>query len=232
MNYIAYFFWNHLINVSEERRIVDGKEEVCLIIPTRTNQLKQGKSGNWYSICRLAECPPNARAQTHDIQLTYLSEEEIQKSYNYGYHRRTARLGRVYAHDRTPEKKIDRTNKSTHVNCIGRIILSDIPKSLIFRNDLNDKRYVTGLQFRLADRPNIVFTGTICIDDIPYPDIHTDQNTGKKYINAKFTNLPILDTYMNTHQLVIVKDDGSEIEIWLLYTSPSPRDAAEYGMPS
>ena len=64
---------------------------------------------------RLAELPPNARMQTHDLQLTYLTEEELQKSYKYGYHRRTAHLGRVYVHDLTPEKKVDRSNKASDI---------------------------------------------------------------------------------------------------------------------
>ena len=213
MNYIAYFFWNHLISVKEERRVIDGKEEICLVIPTVTNQLKRGKKGNWYSICRLAESEPNANNQTHDMQLTYLSETEVQKSYDFGYHKRTAHLGRVYEHDRTPSKKLDRTNYAQDLRLDGVINLSDIPKSDIFRNAENNKRYISNLMFRTTPDNGVVFMGSICIDDIPRDDIQQSPDTGKKFVLVRLVKLKLLDTYMNTHQLIIARPDGSEIEI-------------------
>lgn len=216
MNYLAYFFWNHLISVQEERRIVDGKEEICLVIPTITNQLKRGKKGNWYSICRLAECEPNPNNQTHDIQLTYLSEAEVQKSYDFGYHRRTAHLGRVYEHDRTPEKKLDRTNNASDIRLDGVIVLSDIPKDLIFRNGENNKRYISNLTFRgLKGDDGMIFTGSLCVDDLDPRDIQQDPNTGKKFINVRLRIMDKLDTYFNTHELVIVRPDNECIQIGL-----------------
>lgn len=213
MNFIVHFFWNHFITVMEEKRFVNGKEEVCLIIPTETNQIKKGRNGNWLSIFRLAECPPNEKMITHDMQLMYLNEKEVQKSYDMDYHRRTAHIGRVRVHDRTPEKRIDRTNTAQDIECHGVVVLSDIPKSLIFRNGENDKRYIQNLVFRNSSDDTFIYTGSICVDDIPRDDIKTENYTGKKYVDATFRRLKTLDTYMNTHQLVIVRDDGSAIEI-------------------
>lgn len=213
MNYLCYLFFDRLPNVLQEVRFIDGKEQTCLVIPADTNQLKKGKTGNWMMIFRMAECPPNARQQTHDIQLTYLTEEALQKSYNAGYHRRTAHLGRAYEHDRTPEKKIDRTNYGTDLNCTGHIILSDIPKNLRYFNASVSKTFVGGLRFKSLTDPNIIFTGIICLNDIPSEYIKIDPPTGKKYIDAIFKKLPKCDTYMNTHQLVIATASGTEIEI-------------------
>lgn len=213
MNFLAYLFWNHFISVTEERRVYDGKEQVCLVVPTEINQIKKGRQGNWMSIFRLAECEPNARAQTHDIQLTYLSEEEVQKSYDFGYHRRTAHLGRVYEHDRTPEKKIDRTNNASDIRLDGIIFLSDIPKELIYRNELTKKRYISNLTFRALQDDGIVYQGSLCIDDIPLDSIEQNQDNGKKFIRTRFLRMNQLDTYFNTHILVVAKNDGTEVEI-------------------
>ena len=196
-----------------ESRIVNGREEQCLIIPTKTNQIKRGKQGNWMMMCRLAELAPNAKMQTHDIQLSYLTEEDLQKSYDFGYHKRTAHMGRVYEHDRTPSKKIDRTNHAEDIKLDGKITLSDIPKELIFSNAENAKRYITNLTIKAFPDDGLIYTGSVCLDDIPREDIQTDLSTGKKFVTTRFSKLPKLDTYMNTHQLFIKREDGTEIEI-------------------
>lgn len=213
INYLAYIFLSHLPLVIEEKRVIDSKEETCLVLPVKENQIKKGRQGNWMFMCRLAELPPNEKMQTHDIQLSYLTEEDLQKSYDFGYHRRTAHMGRVYEHDRTPEKKIDRTNHATDIRCDGVIVLSDIPKSKIFANAENAKRYISGLTFKALQEDGIIYTGSICLDDIPRDDVQTQPDTGKKFVTVRFKKLERLDTYMNTHQLVIARNDGSEIEI-------------------
>lgn len=167
-------------------------------------------------MCRLAECKPNERQQTHDIQLTYLTPEDLQRSYDFGYHRRTAHMGRVYEHDRTPEKKLDRTNNARDIRLDGTIVLSDIPKDLIFRNGENNKRYVSNLTFRgLNGNDGLIFTGSLCIDDIPRDCIETNPDNGKKFINVTLRKMEKLDTYFNTNELVIVRPDGECIPIGL-----------------
>lgn len=213
MQYLLYLFLSHLPYVEVENRIINGKEEPCLILPTKTNQIKKGRQGNWMMMFRLAELPPNEKMQTHRVQLSYLNEEDLQKSYDFGYHKRTAAMGRVYEHDRTPERKIDRTNYADDIRLDGIIILSDIPKKLIFANAENAKRYVSSLTLRADPDNGVIYTGSVCVDDIPIQDIQTDLNTGKKYVKVRFIKLDKLDTYMNTHHLIISRDDGSEIEI-------------------
>lgn len=213
MNYIMHIFLSDLPYVETEVRFINGREEECLIIPVRPNQIKKGNRGDYLMMARLAECPPNEKMITHYMQLMYLSHEEADKAYQMGYHYRTAHMGRVRVHDRTPEKRIDRTNMATDIECRGSVILSDIPKSVIFRNGANDKRYINHLVFRNPNDGTFIYTGVICVDDIPRDDIKTEPNTGKKYVDTIFRRLKVIDTYMNTHQLIIAKDDGSEIEI-------------------
>ncbi len=213
MDYLAYLFLSHLPHIEEEVRYIDGKEQVCLIIPTETNQIKRGKQGNWLMIMFLTARDANAKMITHDLRLMYLTEEACIRSRKLGYHNRTSHLGRVYVHDRTPSKKIDRTNNFTDIKCDGAIILSDIPKELIFHNAENNKRLVQGVTFKKIDSDDTIYTGSLCIDDIPPADIKTDRDTGKKYVLARFIKLPSLDVYMNTHTLIVAKDDNSMIEI-------------------
>lgn len=166
-------------------------------------------------MCRLAECEPNARGQTHDIQLSYLTSEDLQKSYDFGYHRRTAHMGRVYEHDRTPEKKIDRTNNATDIRLDGIVVLSDIDKTLIFRNAENQKRYLSNLTLRGMQDTGMIFTGSLCVDDIPRLDIQTNPENGKKFINVRLRKMERYDTYFNTHELVIARPDGECVTIGL-----------------
>lgn len=235
MNYLCYMFLSDLPMVLEEYRFIDGKEQPCLIIPTATNQIKKGNRGDWLMIFRLAECPPNPKQQTHDIQLTYLNPDDLQKSMASGRNKRTMRMGRVYEHDRTPSKKLDRTNRNTDTECVGTIILSDIPKKLLHEKKNTGKRYLTGLRFSRYGDTATVYTGFICVDDIPKNYILTDTETGKKYIRAWFRKLERLDTYMNTHHLVIEGAEGTEIEIgrfkeWVkAETSGTPNPPAPQG---
>lgn len=213
MDFFCQMFWNHLPSVMTEKRIVDGIEQDCLVIPTRVNQIKKGRTGNWMSSFRIVECPPNEKLITHEIQLGYLDWDEVNKAREHGYYNRTQHMGRVRIHDRTPSRKIDRINHAQDIVCNGTIILSDIPKSRIFRNAENDMRYVEDLKFRSLTDDTFLYIGSICVDDIPLDDIQTEPYTGKKFVNAVFRRLERLDTYMNTHQLIIDRDDGSEIEI-------------------
>lgn len=213
MNYLCYLFLSHLPLVLEEKRFIDGKDQTCLVIPAESNQIKKGKRGDWLMILRLAELPPNYKSQTHCVQLVYLTSEYIQRYNANGIHDRTVRMGRVYEHDRTPSKKLDRRNISTNIVCDGTISLSDIPKEKIYQSPYNRRRYISDLTFRSLNQDSTIYTGCICIDDIPNELIKMEYATGKKFINVRFKQLAIIDTYMNTHQLVVKTDHGTEIEI-------------------
>lgn len=215
MDFIAHFFWNHLPYVESENRIINGKEEVCLIIPTKTNQLKKGKRGNWVSTFRMVAVPPNEEMTTHEIQLGYLNYDEVDKAKKLGVYSGTQHIGRVREHDRTPSKKVNRDNsKSIDLISDGAICLDNIQDDLLVRNPQNKKYYLKCTFRRKGNDGTAIFsTGAICIDDIPQECIITNPRTGKRNVRCRFKRSEFMDTYYNTHELVCVMPDGSEIEI-------------------
>lgn len=215
MDYIAHFFWNELVYTEQEIRTINGKEEVCLIVPTKTNQMKKGSQGNWLSTFRLSAVQPNADMITHEIQLGYLNYDEVGKAKKMGVYNKTQRLGRVREHDRTPSRKIDRHNsRATDLISDGAICLDDIPKEMILHNRHTDRNYLK-CTFRRKGRDGtaIFTTGAICLDDIPKECIITNPHTGKRNVRCRFKRSEYMDTYYNTHELVCIMPDGSEIEI-------------------
>lgn len=215
MDFIAHIFWNHLPYVESETRIINGKEEVCLIVPTKQNQLKKGKQGNWLSTFRIIAVPPNEEMTTHEIQLGYLNYDEVDKARKMGVYNRSQFLGRVREHDRTPSKKVNRDNsKAIDLNSDGAICLDNIPDEMLLRNPKTDKYYLKCTFRRKGNVGTAIFsTGTICIDDIPKECIITNPHTGKRNVRCRFKRSEYMDTYYNTHELVCIMPDGSEIEI-------------------
>lgn len=213
MDYLAYLFFNHLNCVTTEVRHVDGQEQVCLVIPTKTNQIKQGKRGNWLMILNLKEMEPNPDMISHKMSLFYLTREAHNRDKALGRYRQTQRMGRVYVRDRTPSKKLDRTNRATDIVCDGIIMLSNIPKKNLLFNKQSNKSSLPNVVFKPYGDNGTIFSGAIFVDDIPKEYVKTDSATGKKYVRCRFCKLEKLDTYMNTHHLVIITQDGSEIEI-------------------
>lgn len=215
MQYIAHLFLSHLPYVEEEVRIVNGREEKCLILPTKTNQLKKGKRGNWIMVLRLNEEPPNEELTTHTLQLGYLNYDEVDKAKKMGVYKNSQRLGRVREHDRTPSKKVNRDNsKAIDLISDGAICLDNIPDELLVRNPQNKKYYLKCTFRRKGNDGTAIFsTGAVCIDDIPHECIITNPRTGKRNVRCRFKRSKFMDTYYNTHELVCVMSDGSEIEI-------------------
>lgn len=213
--YICHFFWNHLPHVDTEVRMIDGKEEVCLILPVHKNQMKRGKRGNFLSVFRLIPVPANADMITHKVELGYLNPKESEKARQMGYYDQTQRMGRVRIHDKTPEKAINRNNdKSTDVLIDGAICLDNIPNDVFVFNNQSKKRFFKCTFKRVAPDGTAIFcTGAICVDDIPVEDIVVNMQTGKRNVRCRFKRSEYMDTYFNTHELVIVRPDGGEIEI-------------------
>ena len=79
MDYNIRVFLSHLINVSTESRIIDGREQTCLILPVEDNQLRQGKWGNWILALRMLEEPPNPKGHSHRIALQWKDKETLDK---------------------------------------------------------------------------------------------------------------------------------------------------------
>ena len=124
-------------------------------------------------------------------------------------------MGRVRIHDHTPEKAINRSNdNATDVIIDGAICIDNIPNDVLVFNNQSKKRYFQCTFKRSASNGTPIFcTGAICLDDIPDEDIITNMRTGKRNVMCRFKRSKYMDTYFNTHELVIVKPDGGEIEI-------------------
>lgn len=213
MDYIAHLFLNHLCHVEEEIRFANGKKQVCLIIPTESNQMKKGKWGNWLMPITFRECPPNPEMISHTAQLVFRNKDEVHKARDQGYFDKTQRIGRMRVIAKNPEKKLDLTNHAAEIRCDGMLTLNDIPRRYIIVNKINGKRYVENLEFRPANKSDVVYTGALCLDEIPQENIQIDPDTGKRRVYLRFVKRKFLDVYMNTHQLVIVTPEGFEIEV-------------------
>lgn len=215
MDFITHLFWNHLPYVESEIRIINGKEEVCLIIPTKTNQLKKGRNGNWLSTFRMIAVPPNEQMITHDMQLGYLNYDEVAKARAMGVYKKTQYIGRVREHDRTPSKKINRANdRATNIFVDGAICIDDCPDDLIVTSRDTGKRYIKCTFRRNGPNGTPIFTtGAVCLDDIPDVCIKQNPRTGKRNVLCRFRRSKYMDTYFNTHELICTLSDGSEIEI-------------------
>lgn len=164
---------------------------------------------------RMSEVPPNEDLITHDLQLGYINYEEVDKAKKMGHYKQSQRIGRVREHDRTPSKKVNRDNsKAIDLISDGAICLDNIPDEMLLRNPNTGKCYIKCTFRRKGKDGTAIFsTGAICIDDIPQECIITNPRTGKRNVKCRFKRSEYMDTYYNTHELVCVMSDGSEIEI-------------------
>lgn len=211
MDYIAVMFLSNLAHVTEEVRFVDGIEQPCLVIPTTTNQMSKVSSGRWEMRFIFKEQEANPKGVSHTMQLIYYSPEHTKEAKRKGIWNPTMRMGHIFP--RIKGLAVDRTNHATNIDLNGIVVLSDIPKSRIKVNRDSKKRFVEGLVLRSKHNDNTIYTGTICVDDIPKDRIKTDPDTGKKYIMTRFKKMEKFDIYDNTHILMLVSDNGSELEI-------------------
>lgn len=200
MNYKAYLFLYNFPNIHQEIRTIDGKLQPCVILPTDSLGLKIGKRGHCYITLIVEELKPNERNQSHEFIF-------LHKKHNNKYEKLS--VGRMY-----PLLRNLGRSQNTGLNIIltGTIILSDIPKKYILRSRSSGKRYVMNLTLRRFD-DNYIYTGSVCIDDIPFEFIQTDPNTGKRFINTVLRIIDRMDSYANTHKLMLRTEDGQELEI-------------------
>lgn len=196
-----------------ESRIIDGKEQTCLILPVDDNQIIRGKWGNWVMRLHLYEIPPNPDRISHKAGLVWNDRQTAKKWDRDGTMERVLNLGRVRPHIKEQIPKVDKGNNAEDIPLCGEIILSDIPKGLIYKNFQNKMRYVHNMRVKSLRDDGKVWLGSICVDLIPRHLILEYPDSGKKYIRVRFKKLIKLDNYMNTHILVIDTKDGSEIEI-------------------
>lgn len=212
MDYQVLLYLNRLPNVLTENRIIDGKEQTCVILPVEDNQFRRGRMGNWCLPLRLHEIPPNAEGKSHTISLVWRTVELFGKAKEDRNLLKCFRLGSVLPFIQEDVKPVNRP-KGQDLFLKGTIVLNDIPKKLIFRNKLNDMRFIAKLRMKSLANDEFIWTGYLCVDLIPKHLILERADSGKKYINVVFKPIEIVDANMNTHILVVETPNGSEIEI-------------------
>lgn len=211
--------------------MIDGKEQTCLILPVDDNQLRKGKSGNCFLSLRMMEEPPNPKGHTHTIALRWNDKKGLEEAHRRGIDRYTRYLGVARSYEKTRITAVQDQNRVEDVEFVGEIVLSDIPKKQLWRQRLNKKWYLPYLKFKSLYDDSKIWTGTICVDDIPEQHILQYPDSGKKYIKVRFKKLDKLDIFMNTHTLIIDAKDGSQIEIGRFREWKKNGEVIKNGMP-
>lgn len=140
MKYFGSLFLNELPYVIEERRVVLGKEQHCIVIPTDTCQLKRGKNGRWLFNFRALDSVYEERMISHDLSLVYRTNEDAAEAKRMGLHR--ARIGVLHPMSEDDSKKLDLTNNMTPIFCTGDIFIDEICKEDIRTDPRTGKRYL------------------------------------------------------------------------------------------
>lgn len=128
--------------VTERREVVNGKEQVCLLIPTEEAQLKRSKRGEYGFNFRLKEVGPNPLMHSHRMSLVYRTKDDAYKSQKENTFNEAADIGFMRPLDERTYKKKDRTNNMTSILATGVICLSDITPDDIETDPRTGKKYL------------------------------------------------------------------------------------------
>lgn len=154
MYYIGTLFISKFPFAFEEQRMINGREQTCLVIPCEAGQMERTRYGAWF--CRLVYhvVPPNPQQRLAKIALGFKNMEEVEKSKNLGYYETSENLGYLFVADETgDEVKLDKTNKMTNLYCEGRLFLDSIDREDIKTDPRTGRKYVdfTFRKSRLLD---------------------------------------------------------------------------------
>lgn len=234
MIYFAFFNIGRLQDVTEEVRFVHGKEQVCLVIPTDTNQMYKGRNGEWNMQLCLYDKYANDKGRSHIIQLQFRNMEDMRKAQAEGWWKRLNHLGNVYPEIKAP--KVDRENRAKKIEFHGYLSLSDIPQHLITTHSISKKKYLTNVTITDPTDPNTIYSGSICLSEILVQFRYRSSETGKYYAKIVFKTSDKLDYSMNTHVIYATDKNGTMIEIGRLKEwrkdIPVPVDNKESPQPS
>lgn len=154
MYYVGTLFISKFPFAFEEQRMINGREQTCLVIPCEAGQMERTRYGAWF--CRLVYhvVPPNPQQRLARIALGFKNMDEVEKSKNLGYYETSANLGYLFVADETgDEAKLDKTNKMTNIYCEGRLFLDSIDREDIKTDPRTGRKYVdfTFRKSRLLD---------------------------------------------------------------------------------
>ena len=143
MYYVGTLFISKFPFAFEEQRIINGREQTCLVIPCEAGQMERTRYGAWF--CRLIYrlMPPNPQQRLARIALGFKNMEEVEKSKNLGYYETSENLGYLFVADETGnEAKLDKTNKMTNLYCEGRLFLDSIDREDVKTDPRTGRKYV------------------------------------------------------------------------------------------
>lgn len=154
MYYIGTLFISKFPFTFEEQRIVNGREQTCLVIPCDTGQMERTRYGAWFCRIKCYLMPPNPQQRLTNISLVFKNMEEVEKSKRLGYYETSENLGYLFVADETgDEAKLDKTNNMTNLYCEGRLFLDSIDKEDIKTDPRTGRKYLdfTFRKSRLLD---------------------------------------------------------------------------------
>lgn len=143
MYYIGTLFISKFPFAFEEQRMINGREQTCLVIPCEAGQMERTRYGAWFCRLNYRLVPPNSQQRLARIALGFKNMEEVEKSKNLGYYETSENLGYLFVADETgDEAKLDKTNNMTNLYCEGRLFLDSIDREDIKTDPRTGRKYV------------------------------------------------------------------------------------------
>lgn len=155
MYYVGTLFISKFPFAFEEQRIINGREQTCLVIPCEAGQMERTRYGGWFCRLRFDICPPNPSQKILSIELGFKNVDELEKARYLGYYDKAKNLGHVFVagEEETKDRVLDKTNKMTNLYCEGRLFLDSIDREDIKTDPRTGRKYVdfTFRKSRLLD---------------------------------------------------------------------------------
>lgn len=207
--YDLRIYLGRLPNSSIEKRVINGQEQECMVIPCKDSQLTRTRKGYYCLRLRALDASLQAKA-SHSLSLTFRSKEE-----NDLYRIKTHGDSRCICGIMTPvlAQSVAKNKPTiTEVMARGYVCIQSLSND-VYR--LEGAHTSVNCAFKSVGNNgnSIVCRGQIRLSDIDQSDFVINKSTGKANLPCVFKNLPTMDNNSNTHALYVVKPDGTEYEI-------------------
>lgn len=143
MEFYATINLSNLPFAMTERKVINGKEQECLVLPVNDASLRKGKQGGWFAHFLMREFPANQYMTTHTIEYVPKAHTyELMKELNWNpkWKNNSGRMRKLTENDSL--KLYDYTNNMTPIVATGMICLSDIREDDIEIDPYTGMKYV------------------------------------------------------------------------------------------
>jgi hypothetical protein len=206
MDYFAILRYSAIPGAFIERRIVDGVEQDCVVIPTISGQLKLTSKG-YTGMLRLCETKSPDLKKSHDIKAIYDKQNKELNVNNKGKVVGYARPSKVSLVENINNENSD----ATDITFQGALCLDNIPESEIVNH--NTKTITARLQRKDSEGTEFVCIGTVNLGTIWNTDIVVNPITGRRNLPCIIKKMKSMDVQKNTHVMTLLKRNGGEVEI-------------------